>query len=200
MPGIITELSDTGIVAGNTVSGARYGYTAFDTGDVQVYNNTFSGNTVWDVGLSQDNRYEPGMSTAGVNPTAACPWIVNNIDIANNDVTHSVATFAFYALDKQTNRPADSMHITLHGNLFRARSGSGTWPVGWGGSDNSTVTTYATPRDWEVAKGLSVQNGYVTGTSSATTPTAMTNVLVPLPAQVASPLGVATGTKHLRAF
>jgi hypothetical protein len=197
--GIITELSGTGIVAGNDVSGTRYGYTAFDTGDVQVYNNTFSANAVWDIGLSQDNRYQPGKSTAGVNPTSACPWVVNNIDIANNDLTRAVGNFAFYVLDKQTNRPADSMHITLHGNVFRSRAGSGAWPIGWGGSDNTTVTMYANPRDWEVAKGLPVQNAYVTG-SGQLTPTTTSSVLVPLPAAVAAALGVPAGTAQLGAF
>lgn len=197
--GIIDELSDTGIVAGNSISGTRYGYTAFDTGDVQVYNNIFSANSVWDIGLSQDDRYQPGKSTAGVNPTSACPWVVNNIDVANNDLTRSVGSFAFYALDKQTNRPADSMHITLHGNLFRARTGSGSWPIGWGGSDDTTVTMYATPRDWEVAKGLPVLNAYVAG-SGVTSPATASSVLVPLPVAVAAALGVPAGTVQLGAF
>lgn len=197
--GIITELSDTGTIAGNTVSDAWYGYTAFDTGHVRIYNNTFYNNSVWDIGGSQDNRYLPGMSTATVNPTAACPWVVDYLDVANNDVSRSSAMYEFYALDKQTGRTADQMHITLHGNLFLARTGSsGPWAIGWGNGDPYTPTNFASPQAFSTAKGLPLLNASIT-TAHPAVPD-MSNLLVPDPPDIANMLQVAAGTKHLGAY
>jgi parallel beta-helix repeat protein len=196
--GIITELSDTGVIAGNTVSDAWYGYTAYDTGHVRVYNNTFFNNSVWDIGLSQDNRYQPGKGTAGVGPTPACPWIVNYVDVANNDVSGSTAMYEFYALDKQTGRTADVMHITLHGNLFRTRVSSGPWAIGWGNGDPWTPTNYASPQAWASALGLPNTNAAIT-TANPAAPD-MSDVLVPVPSDIATMIGIASGAEHLGAF
>ena len=199
--GILTELSDTGIVADNYVAAAKYGYTAFDTGNVKVFNNAFRNNSVWDLGLSQDNRYQPGKSTAGVQPTPADPWLVRNIVAANNDFTGATGLFEFYVLDKQTNRPADSMNITLDGNLFLTRSGSsGPWPVGWGGGDNTTVTTYATGPAFDSAKGKGSTNESVAAGAAAPPAGSTQSYAVPLPADVATAVGVAAGTQHVGRF
>lgn len=199
--GILTELSDTGIVADNYVATAKYGYTAFDTGNVKVFNNAFRNNSVWDLGLSQDNRYQPGKSTAGVQPTPADPWLVRNIVAADNDFTGATGLFEFYVLDKQTNRPADSMNITVDGNLFLTRSGSsGSWPVGWGGSDNTTVTTYATGPAFDSAKGKGSTNESVAAGVASPPAGSTQSYAVPLPADVATAVGVAAGTQHVGRF
>ena len=132
--GILNELSDTGVVADNTVSGSQYGYTAFDSGDIAVFNNDLSDSTVWGVGLTQDNRYQPGMGTAGasVQPSTANPWRVHNITIANNAFRSSGGMFQFYVLDKETNVPADSMSIVINGNMFTTQPTATM--VGWGGA------------------------------------------------------------------
>ena len=198
--------ADTGIIADNTIFKAKYGYTAYDSGNVEVYNNSFAADSVWDVGMSQDNRYQPGKGTAGpsVQPSAACPWLVNNITVKNNDFTGANGLFEFYALDKQTGRPADSMNITIDGNLFLNRGSNGSsWPIGWGGSDNSTVTTFATPGAFAAAKGFSVSNASVPA-GTAWVPGAMAALSAgsadALPADVAAAIGVPTGTQHMGTF
>ena len=197
--GIINELSDTGIVADNTIYNTDSGYTAMDAGNVAVYNNTFHGNSRWDVGLSQDNRYQPGRSTANVLPSAADPWIVRNIVVANNDFSGATGMFQFYSLDKQTNRSADVMHITIDGNLFRSDVAS-TDPqmIGWGGNDNHTVTIYKTAAAFQAAKGPSWTNASVAYQSVARP--AVASYAVPLPADVAAAVGQATGTLHVGTF
>ncbi|PZS24582.1 MAG: hypothetical protein DLM58_24450 [Pseudonocardiales bacterium] len=198
--GILTELSDTGIVANNTISSAKYGYTAFDSGNVQVFNNTFERNKIWDLGLSQDNRYQPGKSTAGVLPSAIDRWVVKNVVAANNDFTRSTATYEYYVLDKETNRTADSMNLTIDGNAFLARgAGSGSWPIAWGAGDNTTLTTFATPQALEIAKGTAWVNASLAPGTKTPVPSGE-SYAVPLPSNVAQALGVATGTQRVGAF
>lgn len=204
---IQAELSGSGIVAGNVVLDGKYGLTLFDSGNVKVYNNSFRGNAVWDVGLSQDNRYLPGQNTAGASvlPSASNPWLVQNIDVVNNDFSGSTASYEFYALDKQTNRPADSMNITIAGNLFLDRAGTyGSWPIAWGGSDNHTITTYASPQAFTSAKGESWPNGSISGgrlvAPAAVSQDGVPSYAQPLPADVAGATGQAVGTRHVGVF
>jgi parallel beta-helix repeat protein len=191
--GIITELSDGGIVADNTVSGARYGYTAFDTGDVQIYNNTFTNNSVWDIGASQDERRNTDPATK-----SAAPWIVHNLTVSNN-LYGSAGSFQFYALDKATHIPASSMAIVVTGNAFP--SPTGAVMVGWGGSDNSTVTYYRTPDALNAGLHVSWDNVLLDGSGSQRAADSdPDDVAVPLPADVANAIGVPTGTKHVGTF
>jgi hypothetical protein len=204
--GIMNELSGTGIVANNSIFKTKCGYSAFDSGDVRVFNNTFWQNTLWDVGLTQDNRYQPGKSTASasVQPSAANPWLVRNVLVANNDMSRATGTFQFYALDNQTHRSADSMNITIDGNLFRADLTS-TDPrmIGWGGSDNKTVTIYRSVQAFQSAKGATWVNEATTDAHSSGSTDALVSdpsYAVPLPSDVARAIGVQPGVQHVGVF
>ena len=181
--GILTELSDSGIVADNVVSGARYGYTAFDTGNVKIFNNTFSDNTVWDVGLTQDARRNADPSTF-----ASVPWTVRNIQVANN-VFGASPTFQFYALDKATRTAASRMRIVVTGNLFR--SGRSVM-VGWGGGDNTTVSRFRTPQSLDSALQVSWHN---VQTATVHADARMKAMTVPLPADIAAATGKPAGAR-----
>lgn len=199
--GIQNELSDTSIVASNTVVGSRWGIVEYDSGNGKVFNNNLAGNLDFDIGILQDNRYQPGKSTAGVNPTAACPWVSHNEIIANNLFASSAKYFQVYALDHQTNIPADNMSLTIDGNLFSA---SKPVIVGWGNGDNFSTQQYATPAALQAAKNFGWNNGQAStaGTTLAQqqlTAASATNA-VPLPADVAAALGQATGSKHIGTF
>lgn len=208
--GIETEISDTGIVAGNKVAGAKFGYVAYNTGHVQVYNNTFAHDTVYDVGVVQDERRESDASihehdTRQPIPDATCPWIAQDVTVANNifDNGSSVSTalFQFYALDRKTHRPADSMAITIEGNLFTTRRSSyQPSMIGWGGSDNTTVVRYDTSAAFDQAKDKTWTNT-LTPTAPVSSATVAANVphSVPLPASVAAVLGLRTGVRMLGA-
>jgi nitrous oxidase accessory protein NosD len=205
--GVLAELSDTGIVAGNVISGAEYGYTAFNTGNVQVFNNEFRDNSVWDVGLSQDERREA--TSDGSNrdsrqpqPDPTCPWLTRNITVANNVFGNDSARqggFQFYALDKRTNIDADAMNITIEGNVFAPRVAAGD-PVliGWGGSDNRTVAQYNDLQAFYTGEGKTGTN-IVAPTPGPFAPGAFsgqTGSAVPLPADVARATGQSVGTRH----
>lgn len=208
--GIETELSDTGIVAGNVVSGARYGYVAYDTGNVQVFNNEFSDNSVYDLGTVQDERREanPGIPAHDPRqpvPDPSCPWLTRNIVVADNVFDNGPTgsgAFQFYALDRNTHIPADAMHLTVDGNVFSARSStSSPWMVGWGLSDNVHLLEFRTPAAFAAA----LKRGWVNmlAPSEPVTDSVLATDAanaVPLPQSVADALGQPAGTKHIGPF
>ncbi len=158
--GIANELSGTGIVAGNVVSGFQEGITMFDTANVKIMNNNLSNNSTWDIGLTQDDRYKPGLSyePASIQPSASDPWLIENETIENNVFADSTGgLFQFYVLDKSTERAASSMNLDVEGNLFTHKdTNSEPIMVGWGGADNTTVTQYETPSDFAAGVGQSL--------------------------------------------
>jgi len=182
--GIEVELSQTGIIANNTVSGSRYGITPYNSGSVQIYNNHCSGNSVWDVGLTEDARVNSGNVYVS---QSLCAWRLDNIVVCNNQLDGG-GSFEFYALDKASNTPVSAMHVTINGNVF---GNNVSVMVGWGGNDNTTVTYYRTPSALNTALNVNWSNAL----SDAAAPTA-----VPLPRDVASAIGVATGTQHIGTF
>lgn len=180
----------------------------FDTANVKIMNNNLSNNSTWDIGLTQDDRYKPGLSyePASIQPSASDPWLIENETIENNVFADSTGgLFQFYVLDKSTGRAASSMNLDVEGNLFTHKdTNSEPIMVGWGGADNTTVTQYETPSDFATGVGQSWVNAQTpTDTAmSAMGPyiSSQAGVAIPLPADVAAAVGVSTGTKQLGAF
>jgi parallel beta-helix repeat protein len=202
------ELSDTGVVANNTFADGRQGLYILDTGNIKVYNNAFSGQTVAGLYVSQDERRESNASIAAHDPRQpipdpTCPWLVRNITVDNNVFLQpgSGESFQFYALDGQTNIPADSMNIVLQGNIFRPRTvASDPWSIGWGAADNHTLAMYATPSAFSLAKSKTWLNGVSTGLTLDSVVTGAGSIGQPLPADVATAVGVAAGTVQVGPF
>ena len=205
--GIVNELSDNSIIAGNTVAGSHEGIDESDSGDAIIMNNNVGDNASYDIGILQDNRYKPGMNTAGnnVQPSASNTWINHNEVIENNSF-FSTGRFAgtyfqLYAMDDQTGIPADNMGITVAGNRFAA---SLPTMIGWGMSDNTSTQKFSTVAAFQAAKGNAWNN---TQASSAPVTLAQqvaanagsTNA-IPLPAAVAAALGQPVGIVHVGAF
>lgn len=188
--GIETELSDTGVVVGNVVSGARYGYAAYLAGNVQVYNNLVHDNSVYDLGVVEDDRRGQGPAQA--------PWISRNIVAANNVFADNAAGdnagFEFYALNRATGVPADAMNITLDGNQFSpAATGAQVVSIGWGGSDNRTVKYYEDPATFPRA----VEHGWVNHRSHAGPTDRVTATGRAIPADIAAILGVPASSRPI---
>ncbi len=202
--GIANELSGTGIVANNTITGSSYGYTAMDSGNITVANNDVDNNKVWDIGLSQDNRWQPGMGTAGPNvqPSASNPWLVQNVDVVDNNFGRSNGAFQFYVLDKETNRPARSMNLSVQGNMFAPRdSDSKPYAMGWGMGDNDTVHTYATGTAFDAGEGYAWLNSTApSGTGLSIPSAAAIAAAMPLPSSVATAIAQIAGIRGVGTF
>ena len=158
-----------------------------------MFNNRFDSNVIWDVGLSQDAR-------RSTEPNAAvCPWLVRNVTIANNVFGNAAGGskpgYQVYALDKETHISVDAMKVAIDGNLFSGESSTKSARMAaWGASDNRTLTIFSTPSALATAKNHSWTNA-VTATQNparATTDALRSNA-VPMPADIASAIGVAAG-------
>lgn len=197
-PAIQVEESAQGIVADNIVSGSTTGVYVFDTSDVKIFNNNFSGNATGSVFLLQDARRAANYGAANPN----CTWVIDNIQVSNNRFGYNGGPygFQFYALDGATGIPASSMHITLTGNLFHTRTAAYDSMIGWGGS-NAKITHYESPSALNAALGVAWQNAQsTTSTLSPALQSDSATGTVPLPSDVAAAVGQPTGTQHLGSF
>ena len=84
--GIHVEISDTGLVAGNTSLDNREGIFLYNAGNVKVFNNLVAGNRVQDIHLKQDERRQSDTSFIGQDrrhpiPDPAVPWLLRNITL-----------------------------------------------------------------------------------------------------------------------
>jgi parallel beta-helix repeat protein len=203
--GIAAELSDTGLIAGNEVTGPKEGITLYNTGRVTVANNLIGSTSVWDLGLTQDERRQAthpvGRDPRQPVPDPSCPWRLADITVINNvfagDPDSGAEGFQFYALDKRTNVPVDAMNVIINGNLFHAPDGkSAGHMVAWGGGDNRTITTYRTPAELAQAKDKSWTN-LLTATIRPTRGEleGLADAAVPLPEAVAAALNLPVGTR-----
>jgi hypothetical protein len=178
----------------------------FDTGTVRVYNNSIGGNTLFGLQLKQDQRRQADASFAGHDPRQPVPdptnpWLTRNITVSNNAFGNG-GYFQFYGLDGKTGIGVDSMNVTITGNLFNNRAAK-TDPtmVGWGGTDNATVTRYETPAVLAAAKNSTWLNrltatSVTIGRMSADIQQAQ-DVAIALPADIAAAVGVPAGTRRL---
>lgn len=206
--GIETEISDTGIVAGNTATGNLQGIYVLDTGNLKIFNNALGGNCLQDLAMIQDARRQ-ARPTGGQNdprypvPDPNDPWLVRNNKVANN-VFGSGGYFQVYVLDKETKTPADSMNISVQGNLFNARVTTvNPALIAWGGDANVIQSRFDT-----VAAMKAKNTSWINAQTSISKPlesmsgdiAADIGVAVPLPGDVASTLGQAFGVKRIGPF
>ena len=207
--GIEVELSDTAIIASNRTTGNKVvGILLFDSGNVRLFNNEMGGNGVFGVQLSQDERRNSNTSLTGhdpalPNPDPTVPWLVRNVVLSNN-VFGSGGLFQFYVLDKRTRIPADSMNITINGNLFNRWTGTGQAKmVAWGGGDNVTLTYFNSPDALAQAKNGGWRNAAVDPIALGSMGPAMSAsvaVAVGLPSDIAAALGQPVGARKLGRF
>lgn len=201
--GIEVELSDTAIIADNTVTGGLSGIYVFNSGNVRIYNNAVGGQVNQSIWLSQNarrqaNASEPGHDPRYPIPDPAVPWILRNVTIANN-VLGGSARDRIYVLDKETNVDADAMNILIVGNLF-AKTGN---LLAWGGSQNYIDARYtsvaamqaknAAWRNVEDASALALSQLLAVASGYAA-------AAVDLPADVAAAIGVAAGSRKIGPF
>lgn len=178
--GLIVELSDSIIIAGNTVSGSKYGITLLNTGRCQVWNNSVTGNTTYDIWASRDSRNNTNSSNA------ACPWITQLNVICNNvtDAASSGSVNLFVKDQVTANGTAGSALVSdAEGNVFPVATGGQV--VQWG------AVSYTSAANWNTATG----NSWVNDTTTATPAHA-----VGLPTAVAAATGQTAGTRSYGPF
>ena len=126
--GIHVEISDTGVVAGNTSLDNREGIFLYNAGNVKVFNNLVAGNRVQDIHLKQDERRQSDTSFIGQDrrypiPDPAVPWLLRNITIANN-LLASGGPRSMWVRDVTGQIDPDTMNISIVGNFLRRPTGN----------------------------------------------------------------------------
>jgi len=213
--GISLELSADALVAGNHVlDNSGDGIKINDTSRVQVWNNTFAGNGRT-INIVQDARNANDKSTPGHDPRRPVPdasmtWTNGPVTVSSNILStpRSGATCLLCVEDYSHRFTAEQTKVASQGNVYaRTSTARPTWWTVWsrGAGDPAVFTsmtdfTKATGQD---AASLVLDGKSAVDTSGAATVTvreAEATVAVPLPAAVASELGVKAGTRHLGAW
>ncbi len=173
------------VIAGNYVTGARYGLECLASGYADIYNNTLINCTTADIMMQQDRVFNTANRTRTLQE---CPWDTVHNNVVNNILGTGV-TIPIRIFDSFNNRSADNMFNEFRNNLITKTSGG---IVQWGDA-NKSFTTYNTPAALQAAV-PALTSGNVQSTTIDHTQAAA------IPASIAAALTVATGTKQMGAF
>lgn len=199
--GFVAELSSTGIVTDSMVTGNGYdGVRITDTSGVKIWNNTF-GDNYRAVELAQDSRtYSAG--AAGVDPRQTYPdptmtWVTSYVQLENNWFV-DLRQFHVYVYDSTHEGSADTMHLTVDGNVLTLPD-AGQSQIGWDSGGGRVVSYKSTPA-FTSGTGQGVHD--VDQPSNTTTSASAKPVgdPLPLPADVAAVAHQPAGTRHVGTF
>lgn len=214
--GISAEISAKVRMVDNVVANNRsFGVKVNNTSDVEIWNNTFSGNGR-QINIVQDLRRASNRATPGHDPRQAFPdktmtWINGPVTVRNNIVaaTNSAGNCMLCVEDYSKQFSAEQLQVTAEGNVYhRATVQSPAWAVVWsrGGGNPSVFTTIAAFRN---GTGQEKRHLELTGASPLAPVTFVADpsvqdqagaVAVPLPASIAGLAGQPSGARHLGAF
>jgi hypothetical protein len=165
-------------------------------------------NSRWDIGLQQDDRYQPGKSqqSPSIQPSASIPWLDRNEIIENNLFGDSTGgAYQFYVSDNGSGVIANALSsITVQSNLFVHKdTASEPSMVGWQQPSGSTVL-YQTPAEFASGVGQPWTNFQSVSDSPIASMIAFaattTGAAVPLPQNVATAIGQSVATQHFGSF
>lgn len=188
--GIVLELSAGAVVAGNVVrDNGGDGIKVNNTSDVQIWNNTFSGNGRT-VHLVQDRRKPGDPGTPGRDPRRRTPdpaltWRTGKITVSSNTLAapRPGADCLLCVEDHSRERSGAQMDLTVDGNAYAAGGAAPRWLVVW-------------PK----GKGDPATYGDLGGFRSATGQEASGGTARPLPGRVAKLLDKPAGSRHMGAW
>ena len=138
-PGIIYEVSDTGLIAANQVLRNKYGVTVASA-NTKVYNNTLVDNR-------QGFRVYDDRRTLGEDDWNDIGPDTRNVELVNNVVSgpyYSLLAFSMRAKVKAPNTGAESLFTRVDHNTFHQTAGKRPYFVYWK-TRSGTVSRFRTP-------------------------------------------------------
>ena len=202
--GLVTELSDTGSVLNNVMADNGVdNFRVINTGNLQIWNNTFSHAAGRDLNIRQDSRDPNNLSTAGHDPRQSLPdptmpWKSFHLVIRNNIYDNAAGNGLFGVEDSTHTYSAEQMDITTDYNEYvRASSSAPSWIVIWsaGTGNNLNPYVYTTLAAFRAAKYQDVHSVVSDNGAPLPTPTPLG-----LPSSVATLMGQPVGSSHMGAY
>ena len=203
---MFVEISATAVVGDNLIAdNGGDGLKINNSGDVQVWNNSFVGNnrTVW---IVQDDRVPgsaPGVDPRQPFPDPTVPWTAGPVTVSDNVFSHpaSASPCVLCVEDLTGRRTAEAMGIIADGNVYnRAVASTPAALVLWSGGADA-ARRFATIGDFTATTGQERSSraadgvGVVGADGRAIRPDA--DIARPLPARVAGALGLPPGSREV---
>ncbi|WP_354178710.1 right-handed parallel beta-helix repeat-containing protein [Arthrobacter sp. UYP6] len=214
--GVSAEISAKVQLVDNIIANNKnFGVKINNTSEVNIWNNTFSGNGR-QINVVQDLRRASNQSTPGHDPRQAFPdksmtWINGPVTIRNNIISGTTAAGNCMLCVEDYSREftAEQLKVSAQGNVYhRTTTAAPTWGVIWsrGNANPHVYTSIAAFRD---ATGQEETHLELAGTSPVNTSTFAANsavrdsagtIAVPLPDSIAKLARQSGGARHLGAF
>ena len=211
--GLVLELSAKATVANNLIANSGLdGILISETGHVQVWNNTLSGNhrsiNIVEGDRIATNLSQPGHDKRQKLPDPTVTWTTEDITVSNNILASGDGKCVLCVEDYSHKRSAAQMRVVSEGNVIHRISASAPkWAVVWSrGPGNPAV--YNSLAEFAAATGQDRHSLAMDGNpvlSDLMTPTAVVtnaaqSVARPLPAGIAALAGGKAGVRHLGAW
>lgn len=199
--GLEIELSQTAVVAGNyIIDNLNSGIFVFDSGDVDIWNNTLSGNGRT-ITYMQDERRQEVAALA-----SAIPWITSDVVVRNNILSYGGQACPMLSQDLTNRWFGNDFGISQDANLYHRTSASSPanfacWAAGSSGTRGFTTIEEFRAHTGGDASSVLVEGAPVidktTWQLTAASPVAGANTL---PAHIVAALGISAPARTVGAL
>jgi parallel beta-helix repeat protein len=169
--GVVLELSEKAMIADNIVSdNALNGIYVVDTGNVQIWNNTATGNKR-NISITQDKRRASDTTAAGHDPRQplpdpTVPWITRNTVLVNNVVGGASGNCLVCVEDFSKAFTGAQLVSRSDGNLYARPSATApTWFGVWSRGAGDPAVSNTLPA-FSSATGKDVHSAIIEGGSA----------------------------------
>ncbi len=188
--GLEYEASDKAVIADNVFANA--GHTAlmiYNSGNVQVWNNTFAANarSVW---FMQDERRQTDASLV-----SRIPWVVRNVTVKNNVISYGSGSCPILSQDLERKWDGNDFGITMDSNIYHRASSTSPSNFACWANGSAGTRSFKTLDDFRAHTGGDKKSKLLQGTSPLTSTFQLTAAAAGLAAEVASPLPSAIASR-----
>lgn len=215
--GLFLEISAKAIVGDNLFAdNGQFGLQVNNTPHVRVWNNTFVGGEGRPVNLVQDPRRNTDPTDQAVDsrqpwPNTDMPWTLTDVEVSNNVIANPTgsANCLVCVEDYSRKNTAESMRITINGNVYARRSASQpTWLAVWSRGAVVNPYVFTTLARFSATTGQEARGREYVGTSIVEGDGRLVSsvasdadaVALPLPAEVAKAIRAKSGARSLGRF
>jgi trimeric autotransporter adhesin len=208
--GVIWELSEKLYMVNNRlIDNGGQGLFFLDAGLANIWNNTITGSPV-PVRFHDTNRNAADLNSAPYGydnrqpkPDPTVTWVVYGITFRNNIVGGGVGGWCgvLCVLNSTDTRTASQM-VSLDGDVYeRSSASSPSALVRWATATTGATTNYPSLSVFKMAiANQEVHGAEVVGAGAGAVPSSLPRAGVAMPSDVATVLGVATGTTYVGAM